>query len=152
MAIEQKKVQDVLSEISGYVEEHINENMFRTMIIPVMIKSVESLTCQLTNIEKDSLMVAKQYWIDRSCNSLDLKQARKQLRKFQSSVDLFKSPTEYFRIEAILKILYTFEDWEGEAEGSLAYFGSDLLEAGIPLDFFYKELQAVFTTILGGNG
>lgn len=148
MDIEQKKLQDALNKISEYLEQHIDESAFRTMVVPVMIKSIESLNSQLSSIEKNSMMVAKQYWKNNSCNSSDLARARKQLIKYKQSIDSSKLSAEYFRAEAILKILYTFDDWEDEADNSLAYFGSNLLEAGVDLDSFYEELQAIFGNIL----
>lgn len=145
---EQKTVQDVLDRIGEYLEGELDETIFRTMFVPVMLKSIDKLHNHLIEIEKQSYSIAKQYWEKNACNRFELKKAKDKLLKHKSDINIAENSTEYYRVQAISKVMYLFEDWEDEAENSLAYFGSDLLNAGISLNFFYQELRAMFKDML----
>jgi hypothetical protein len=142
------QIQNVLDEISEYLSEHINEYLFKTMIIPVMINTIESLNYKLSDIEKDSMIVAKRYWVNNDASVSDLKQALNHLRNLKHPGGFAKYSTGYYRIEAIKMILCTIEDWDDEADISLRCFYSNLLKAEVPLELFYKELEKTFGDII----
>lgn len=147
MNIKKEEVQNALNKICKYIEESDGESVFRLKVIPIMIKTVNAFTPKLTMIEQEGINAAKLYW-ESDGNSTDLKRVRYRLINHKHSISHSKSSIEYFRIEAILKTLYTFEEWEDEDSCTLAYFGSDLIEAGIKLDFFYNELCVVFNDVV----
>jgi hypothetical protein len=142
------QVEDALDKISDYLSEHIDENLFKTKIIPVMIKSIEALNYQLSDVEKESIMVAKRYWENNSANVSDLKQTFNHLINLKHPGGFAKYSVGYYRIEAIKMILFTIEDWDDEADISLRCFYSNLLKAEVPLRVFYRELEKMFGDII----